>query len=214
MTRLLGLGCVVVCLLLAPPAAAQSTADAYFHEAAQAYVGGDEATARRAVTQGLEVAPDDPRLIALREKLREGGRPDGQQDSSSTSSDRRSGQQGNESSDETSGGGENPSSSDTEGPTQSGPKASSEGAESGSRPGSDAQRSDPSDGQRQGAGSARRPSDARPTPTRRGRGGRPVDTLSRAQAERFLRALEGQERRLLRQLRPRSTKQQRVEKDW
>jgi hypothetical protein len=177
-------------------------------------VDGDEATARRAVTQGLEVAPDDPRLIALREKLREGGRPDGQQDSSSTSSDRRSGQQGNESSDETSGGGENPSPSDTEGPTQSGPKASSEGTEPGSRPGSDAQRSDPSDGQRQGAGSARRPSDARPTPTRRGRGGRPVDTLSRAQAERFLRALEGQERRLLRQLRPRSTKQQRVEKDW
>ena len=214
MTRLLGLGCVAVGLLLAPPAAAQSTADAYFHEAAQAYVDGDEATARRAVTQGLEVAPDDPRLIALREKLREGGRPDGQQDSSSTSSDRRSGQQGNESSDETSGGGENPSPSDTEGPTQSGPKASSEGTEPGSRPGSDAQRSDPSDGQRQGAGSARRPSDARPTPTRRGRGGRPVDTLSRAQAERFLRALEGQERRLLRQLRPRSTKQQRVEKDW
>jgi hypothetical protein len=214
MTRLLSLGCVVVGLLLAPPAAAQSTADAYFHEAAQAYVDGDEATARRAVTQGLEVAPDDPRLIALREKLREGGRPDGQQDSSSTSSDRRSGQQGNESSDETSGGGENPSPSDTEGPTQSGPKASSEGTEPGSRPGSDAQRSDPSDGQRQGAGSARRPSDARPTPTRRGRGGRPVDTLSRAQAERFLRALEGQERRLLRQLRPRSTKQKRVEKDW
>lgn len=212
MTRLLGLGCVVVCLLLVPPVAAQSTADPYFHEAAQAYVDGDEATARRAVTQGLEVAPDDPRLIALREKLREGGRPDGQQDSSSTSSGRQSGQQGNESSDETSEGGENPSPSDTEGPPQSGPKASSEGTESGSRPGSDAQRSDPSDGQRQGAGSARRPSADRPT--RRGRGGRPVDTLSRAQAERFLRALEGQERRLLRQLRPRSTTQQRVEKDW
>lgn len=214
MTRLFGLGSVVVCLLLAAPAAAQSTADAYFHEAAQAYVDGDRATARRAVTQGLEVAPDDPRLIALREKLREGSRPDGQQDSSSTTSGRRSGQQGNESSDEASEGGENPSPSDTEGPTQSSPQASSEGGESGSRPGSDAQRSDPSGGQRQGAGSARRPSDDRPSPTRRGRGGRPVDTLSRAQAERFLRALEGQERRLLRQLRPRSAKQQRVEKDW
>ncbi len=214
MTRLLGLGCVVVCLLLAPPAAGQSTADAYFHEAAQAYVDGDEATARRAVTQGLEVAPDDPRLTALREKLREGRRPDGQQDSSSTTSGRRSGQQGSESSDEASEDGENPSSSDTEGPTQSGPRASSEGAESGSRPGSDAQRADPSGRQRRGAGSGRRPPDAQPSSARRGRGGRPVDTLSRAQAERFLRALEGQERRLLRQLRPRSTKQQRVEKDW
>jgi hypothetical protein len=49
---------------------------------------------------------------------------------------------------------------------------------------------------------------------RQGQGGHPVDTLSRAQAERFLRALEGQERRLLRQLRPQSTKRQTVEKDW
>lgn len=214
MTRLLGLGCVAACLLLAPPATAQSTADAYFHEAAQAYVDGAEATARRAVTQGLEAAPDDPRLIALREKLREGSRPDSQQDSSSTTSGRRSGQQDGESSDEASEGGENPSPSDTEGPTQSGPKASSKGAESGSRPGSDAQRPDRSGAQRQGAGSAQRPSDTQPSSTRRGRGGQPVDTLSRAQAERFLRALEGQERRLLRQLRPRSAKQQRVEKDW
>jgi hypothetical protein len=38
--------------------------------------------------------------------------------------------------------------------------------------------------------------------------------LSRAQAERLLRALEGQERQLLRQLRRRSSTSQTVEKDW
>ena len=218
MTRLLALGSVVVGLLLAAPVAAQSTADAYFHEAARAYVDGDEATARRAVTQGLEVAPDDPRLIALRNKLREGGRPDGGRDSSSTASGSRSQQGTNTDADEASEGGEDPSPSDTEGPTQSGSQAQSRGSESGPGARSEAQRSeppsDPSDGRRQGGGSGQRPSDAPPDPMRGGRGAQPVDTLSRAQAERLLRALEGQERRLLRQLRPRTTQRRRVEKDW
>ena len=218
MTRLLGLGSVVVGLLLAAPVAAQSTADSYFHEAARAYVDGDEAAARRVVAEGLEVAPDDPRLIALRNKLREGGRPDGGRDSSSTASGQRSQQEANTDSDGASEGGEDPSASDTEGPTQSGPQAQSRGAGPGPGARADAQRSDapsdPSDGQRQGGGSAQRPSAVPPDPTRRGTGGRPVDTLSRAQAERLLRALEGQERRLLRQLRPRTTERRRVEKDW
>jgi hypothetical protein len=218
MTRLLALGGVVVGLLLAGPVAAQSTADSYFHEAAQAYVDGDEAAARRAVTRGLEVAPSDPRLMALRDKLREGGRPDGRRDSSATESGSRTQQGANTDTDEASEGGEDPSASDTEGPTQSGPQAQARGSEPGPGARSGTQRSDapsdPSDGQRQGGGSAQRPSDAPPDPMRRGRGGQPVDTLSRAQAERLLRALEGQERRLLRQLRPRTTQRRRVEKDW
>ncbi|MFB6247204.1 MAG: hypothetical protein ABEL97_01385 [Salinibacter sp.] len=214
MTRLLGLGWAVACLLLVAPAAAQSTADSYFHEAAQAYVDGDEATARRVVAQGLEAAPSDPRLIALRKKLRKGGRPDGGRDSSSTSSGQRSSKNANASANKASGGGKNPSPSNTQGPTQSGSQTRSRGAESGTGPRSDTQRRGPSGTRTGEGGSARRPSEAQPRPTRRGKGGRPVDTLSRAQAERLLRALEGQERRLLRQLRPRSTQQRRVKRDW
>jgi len=222
MTRLPGLGGVLLLLLAGPPAAAQSTADSYFHEGAQAYVAGDRAAARRAVTQGLEVAPDDPRLIALRNKLRDGTRPDGSQDSSSTSAVRRSGQMGNESSDEASEGGEEPSESETDGPRQPGAPDESAGlsAQSGQQSGSAgsegaAGTSDPRPEQRDRGARGARPDDApratRPPP---GRGGRPVDTLSRTQAERLLRALEGQERRLLQQLRLRSMERRSVEKDW
>ena len=220
MTRLLGLG-VIVLLLAGRPAAAQSTADTYFHEGAQAYVAGDRAAARRAVTQGLEVAPDDPRLIALRNKLREGRRPDGSQDSSSTTSGRQSGRDGNESADEASEGGEEPSESETDGPPQPGAQEQTvgEGAQSGRQAGqagdgeagaSGARRDEQGEGARGG-----RPGDpSRADRALQGGDGRPVDTLSRVQAERLLRALEGQERRLLQQLRPRSTEQRRVEKDW
>lgn len=41
-----------------------------------------------------------------------------------------------------------------------------------------------------------------------------VGTLTRTQAERLLRALEGQERQLLQELQMRSAKQETVEKDW
>lgn len=201
MTRLLAIGSVTVCLLAGAPAAAQSTADAYFHEGAQAYVAGDKAAARRAVEQGLEVAPTDPRLIALRNKLRESGRPEGQRDSSATASGRRSQQNENASSSEATEGGEHPSPSEDQGTARSGPRdpASAET----SRP-----------GERQT--SRRPPNEAlRSERRRRDGGGQPLDTLSRAQAERLLRALEGQERQLLRRLRARSAEQrQQVEKDW
>jgi hypothetical protein len=215
MTRLLGLGGILVGLLLvAPPAAAQSTADSYFHEAARAYVAGDRAAARRAVTQGLQVAPSDPRLRALREKLRESGRPERRQDSSSTSSGRRDRQNANQSSDTASEGGEDPSQSQEEGSSRAGPRDASSGERSGQGRRSADRRSErrgPRDGE--GASGQRR-AEARADTTGRGAGGRRAATLSRAQAERLLRALEGQERRLLRQLRPRSTERRTVEKDW
>jgi hypothetical protein len=214
MMRLLGLACVGGLLLVGPPAAAQSAADAYFHEGAQAYVAGDKAAARRAVMQGLEVAPSDPRLIALREKLRESGPPEERADSASTASNRPSRQNTNRSSDTASEGGENPSQSRDEGPSRAGPQDESTGEASGpgrrsAREGSEQR------GRRDGEGATgQRPPEARDDPARPGEGGRRPGTLSRAQAERLLRALEGQERRLLRQLRPRSTKRRTVEKDW
>jgi hypothetical protein len=188
MVLLLGMG--------APAAPAQSTADAYFHEAAQQYVADDVQAARQTVERGLEVAPSDPRLLALRKKLRQEkqpNRPRKQRDSSSAESgqkkkqDQSSGKSGN---------------------------ADSESSEQNSPSQSEAQNAPPKE---EGSGSSEgRSADRPPSPdtVRRGRGGQPSEALNRTQAERLLRALEGQERRLLRQIRIRSSKRRTVEKDW
>ena len=199
------LGCIVVGVLLAAgsgmEARGQSGTASYFHEAAQQYVAGNRAAAQRAVEQGLEVAPSDPRLNALREKLKQQGeQPTGQQDSSATSSSDRSQQNSDSSSSETSEEGDDSSpSSGNQGNEQSGEQNQSTAgtSQSGQQSGSFT----PTDSSGQ----------AEPRP--RG-GGAPRDTLSREQAERLLRALEGQERQLLRELRTRSTTPRSVEKDW
>ena len=183
-----------------PAATAQSTADAYFHEAARQYVADEVQAARRTVERGLEVAPSDPRLLALRKKLEQGNRPDdrrGQQDSSRSGSNDEAQQNNDSSSEEKEKGGQEPS-EEQSGAKQSGSPESPSSEQTGP----------PSSTSPSGDGSGR--AGAR----RAGPGGRPVDTLSRAQAERLLRALEGQERRLLRRLRPQSTKRRSVEKDW
>jgi hypothetical protein len=184
------------CAMEVPGAVGQSTADAYFHRGAQAYVAGNTAAARRAVDQGLEVAPSDPRLIALREKLRRDGRSEGGQDSTSSSSGTESQQDANSASDEATSGEDEPSESGTEEQSQPGAEDRSTGTSQ--------------------ASSSQRPADAseRADTMRRRGEGRPVDTLSRAQAERLLQALEGQERQLLRRHRTQDAEPQRVEKDW
>ncbi len=202
MIRGMWIGLILGILLAGSPssAVAQSSADAYFHEAAQEYVAGNTAAARRAVEQGLAVAPSDPRLQALLEKLQQSGRSPGRQDSSSTNDSNRSQQNENSSSDESSESEENSSPSEQSDAQQPGPQSD---AQSGSgRRGSPSSSQDPSDDQ-QGTDRQRRPGD-----------GRRVDTLSRAQAERLLQALEGQERQLLRRIQVRSATPRRVEKDW
>lgn len=182
-------------------AQAQSGADAYFHRAAQQYVADEVQAARRTVERGLKVAPSDPRLLALRKKLRQGtrsGEQGGREDSSATGSNEGSQQGDNSSSDESSAGGQERSEEEDGGATQPGGPESP----SSEQAGSPSNGSPPSDGAGRGGRQ------------RSGPDGRPVDSLSRAQAERLLRALEGQERELLRQLRPESTKRQTVEKDW
>jgi hypothetical protein len=197
---------LVAGLLLPGAASAQSpapaSADTYFHEAAQAYVAGNTAAAQRAVAAGLRVAPADPRLRALREKLRQGGRPQTGQDSSATQQGRRSGAN----SDPASGGGadesSSPSSADDQGGSQPDPRRGNESPGESSQSGTSSSASATADS------TARRPPRDRPG------AGRPADTLSREQAERLLRALEGQERQLLRRLRTRSAERRTVEKDW
>lgn len=202
-TRVGRIGWVLVLLLAGGNVAvqAQSGADAYFHEAAQQYVNDEVRAARRTVEQGLKVAPSDPRLLALRKKLRQGKRPEeqgGRQDSSAAGSNSNSQQGNNSPTDESSQGGQEPSEEEEGGAQQPGspesPSSEQTGPPSDAPPATDAAR-----GGERDAGSD----------------GRPVDRLSRAQAERLLRALEGQERELLRRLPPESTERPpTVEKDW
>ncbi|HKL87714.1 MAG TPA: hypothetical protein VJ884_01840 [Salinibacter sp.] len=216
MTPLRWIGCVALLLLVGTaPASAQSSADAYFHEAARQYVADNVPAARRAVEQGLAIAPSDPRLLALQKKLRQGNRPDGRQDSSSTGS--QSGEQQNENqSSQSSTGGQKPS-SEQSGAARTGKQESSsrQGGSRSAEPGPSEKRQNANAQSASGGQPGDRPA---PVDTlRRGQGsqgGHAGTPLSRAQAERLLRALEGQERQLLRQLRMRSSSRQKVEKDW
>lgn len=199
--RQVGLLCLGLVLLMfiwgeGQGVVAQSTADAYFHEAATAYVANEVAVAQRAVEQGLAVAPSDPRLRALREKLRQKRRSRPRQDSSS--SPESTGEVGREDGADSSSEEENGRSENT-----------NRTEENRQRPDSNAQSNAENQTSRTREAPPRQPDTVRP-----GRGGRPVDTLSREQAERLLQALEGQERRLLRQIRRRSAAHRTVEKDW
>ena len=214
MNDLRWIGCVAMLLLVGTvPAPAQSSADAYFHEAARQYVADNVPAARRAVEQGLAIAPSDPRLLALQKKLQQGNRPDSRRDSSSTGS--QSGDQENEDqSNQSSRGGQSPS-SEQSGAARTGDQESSASEQGGSRSADSGAENRQQNANAQSS-SGGQPADrsARADTLRRGQGGHVGTPLSRAQAERLLRALEGQERELLRQLRMRSSSRQKVEKDW
>lgn len=197
-------------------AVAQPTADSYFHEAAQQYVAGNDAAARRAVTQGLRKAPSDPRLVALRKKLQNERRSEEKSEDASTQN-KPSQQNSTQSGNNTSEGEDNPSSSEDQDKSQSGAQDRSEqesqaergagdGGQSGRQTGQQTGQTDPSE--------SFSPTESTPEQGARQGDGVPRDTLSRAQAERLLQALEGQERQLLRQLQTRSATSETVEKDW
>jgi hypothetical protein len=47
------------------------TADDYFHMASQQYINGDYTTSKRTVEQALKQFPNDPKLLALKRKIKE-----------------------------------------------------------------------------------------------------------------------------------------------
>lgn len=178
------------------PVAAQSSADAFFHDAAQHYVAGDQEAARQAVERGLKVAPSDPRLLALRKKLRQqdqrggGGDQSSQQGSQNRQQDQRSrGENAQEEQSEDSG-----QESRSQANAPSDPQSSQRKGPQSTQTGQNAQ----------GRGSQETPDSDR----------RRTNALSRAQAARILQALENQERKLLREVQARSQKSTTVEKDW
>jgi hypothetical protein len=176
------------------PVVAQSSADAFFHDAAQQYVNGDVEAARRSVTRGLEVAPSDPRLQALREKLTTQEQERGSSGSSQRGAqDRPQSQQskGEGNQEEQSGESEEESRSHADTPSDQ-QSQSSRGGEA---------HSSAQAGDREGARDGNR---------------RPTEALSQAQAARLLQALENQEIKLLREVRRQSQGQdtEAVAKDW
>lgn len=197
--RLYAIGLVVGLLVGGggAPALGQSSADALFHDAAQRYVAGNTEAARRAVERGLEIAPSDPRLRALRktldqrEKRRGGGR---QSQQGQQSQNRRNPSRGNQGSREQS----DPSGEDSQ--TQSDNPSRSESSPS--------EMSDPSSAGSSGEKAQGREGSDRPGARRSAR------RLSQAQAARLLQALENQEQRLLREVQGESEEPSRVEKDW
>ena len=176
---------------------------AKYHEGAQAFIGGDVAAASAAVQAGLAAAPDSERLQKLRdlieqEQEEQDQRRGGQQDPDGTNQDTEG-----ERDDEGESGG-------------SGPNAPPEDEEAGAgRDRTDTQTPTPGDagGEQDGPdGAGRSVGDGGPTPP----GGEavPEGRMSRAQAERILDAVGGDERLLLRELRPRSSGGRRSDKDW
>lgn len=180
------------------PVAAQTSADAFFHEAAQQYVAGDVTAARQTVERGLEVAPSDPRLLSLRKKLRqrEGGNGGGR------SSQR--GQQGQQRS-------EQPRGRRTQDNRQG---TSKQDTRSRAEEGAQSDRSFQRSKRDQSSGQTGEEATRRGEKRNRGNGHRRTNALSRAQAERLLRALENQEKKLLREIRVRTGEEKTVEKDW
>ncbi|GEM_PF-2151596 len=187
-------------VLAGAPAVAQTSADAFFHDAAQQYVAGNVEAARRAVTRGLEAHPSDPRLQALRKKLAQTDRQRGGGQSSPQGAQSRRQQQ---------------SSKGEQGQER---RSGEEGRSSSSAPQS---ATDQQSARRQDAGRSREQagkeaSQVRRQPARREAGSerQRARTLTRAQAARLLGALENQEVTLLREVRGQVQEGVRVEKDW
>ena len=187
-------------LLLVPVALAQrapGAADpvARYHEGAQAYVNGDVARARAAVQAGLQANPDNARLQALRDLIEQDQEEQDRRQGGQDRSDAQNQQEGQDSQDDADSG-------------QGGQRPPDEGPEAEQ----DQTRTAPQDPGEQGEGRGQRPGEGGATPE--GEGPAPEGRMSRAQAERILDAVGGDERLLLREIRRAPTRARRSEKDW
>lgn len=198
--------------------AERQAGEPYFHEAAQHYVARQKQQALQAVESGLRVAPNHPKLLALKNKLE--NQPSATPDQSQGESDEQGSQPQNDGSSQQDGqpqpGNEDASQTDSPSPGpdgesgqqgplgQQGPPGQPESDPDNAR-GPDAQPRDDGD----------RPSDRQNAGEGRGDlSDRRGERLSREQAERILQALEGQEKQLLREVQERDARPRRVEKDW
>ncbi|MEP0546671.1 MAG: hypothetical protein ABJF88_07055 [Rhodothermales bacterium] len=194
--------------LAAAPAGAQSVAD-YYHAAAQSYIGGENAEAERAAEAGLALAPNDAKLQALLDKIRERNPDDSGGEEQQDEADEQRDGEGEEQDDAQSGEQEQEDKASDgeqdEGQQQEGEQQPEEPSE---QEPSEQQQSDAgAEGEQepadpQGGGTTPSPFDVKP------------GEMSRAEAERILRAVESDELELLRDVQRRRARPRYVEKDW
>ena len=168
---------------------AQSAMD-FFHTGAQAYVGEELQEALNLVEAGLEIEPDNARLIALKEKIEEEqeNQENQQGDNNEQSSENQQNQEENQQ--------ENREQQDTEEESEQQQDQQEEQQQDG-----DPQEDQQNQEQEQEA----RPDQNQPPDP---------DQLSKEQAERILQALENEEEKLLREIQKIKGRPRRVEKDW
>ncbi|MRR52742.1 MAG: hypothetical protein EG825_17870 [Rhodocyclaceae bacterium] len=65
-------------MLLCTVMASAQTADEYFHAASQQFIFGQYQTSKQTVAEGLRKFPNDPKLSALKEKIKEPPKQDQQ----------------------------------------------------------------------------------------------------------------------------------------
>ncbi len=166
------------------PSAGEAPAVTAYHAGARQFIDGDIEGAASTVDAALAETPQDARLRALRELIRQ------QQEGGG-------------------GGGDNPDESDAQNPDQNAPpdkpSAGDEGDQESQRGAGDQPQDPPADGP--GNAPSGQPSDGG------GASGRP-QAMSRAEAEALLDAVGGEERLLLRQLRREALPGPRPERDW
>lgn len=191
---------ILALILLAAPVRAQSVAE-YYHHAAQRYIAGADAEAEAAALAGLALAPDDARLQALLEQIRQRQQESGGQQGQDESDQQQPGdgpqQQGQEGDEQESDEGEQEQ--DGEGQPQ----------EPSEQPPGEPQSPQPGDAGTQGEQNPGAPGDGAfaPEATEPGQ-------MSRAEAERILQAIEADELQLLRDVQRRQSRPRYVEKDW
>lgn len=186
---------LLIGLAAAGPVAAQSAEELY-HSAAGLYIAGDNPAAEAAAVQGLRQAPDDRRLQALLEAIR-------QQDQNGGA-----GQAAGEDAEQQRPGGDQPGPDDA-GPPETGDAgepdaAGEEPADTDPQDGREGEAGEEGDGRPDQPGANGQQAGAQPSP-----GG-----LSQEEAERILRAIEADEQDLLQQVQRRPARNRNIERDW
>lgn len=173
-----------------------------YHEGARAFVDGETERARAAVEAGLRAAPSDARLQALRALIEQEQEEQDQRQGGQDSEDSQNEEGSDESQDEP-----DPSSNGGQGdqpPPPDDPEAEQDQTRTPPQDPGEDESEGGSDGRRTGQGGATPEGDVEA----------PQGQMSRAQAERILDAVGGEERLLLEELRRQPTRGRRSDKDW
>lgn len=208
MTRLALLLALAVPVALAqvprgPSATVRDVPAERYHEGARAFVDGETERALAAVEAGLRAAPDDGRLRALRDLIQQEQEEQDHQRSGQDQDQQEGGEEGD--------GGEQDDAGERQPGDADRPPADDPEAEQDQTrtPPQDPSAADPESEQNP---SGRQAGQGGATPE--GQGEAPPGQMSRAQAERLLDAVGGEERLLLEEMQRRPTRGRRSEKDW